>query len=657
MKSLCISILLLFVCPCFSQYNIDSLKTIAKTEKETAKNRIRALRLLTDLVKIDEIEVFAMQGLELLSAVDSVAYPYPDFIHDKISFLGNLAFFYKHNNAFKKAQAIDFYTLALAEMTKDKSLIAECHYSIGMNYYSQEERTNALGFLMKALPVFRETPHTEYLIPCLISMGVIYQDLKNYKRSVEFYNSAINTSIQTKNDAYLSFAYINLAVNYNYLKAYDSARVFSNRGIGYLLAKNDSSNLAWAYNVKAGIFYSLKQADSGVFYSLKALDISQQLKQLNEQKISSEKLFYYYKGKHDFEKALMYYLNYDRIADSIVNDENRLQLAKSQVEYEFSKKEEMLGLQAEKKEIQFEEETKRSRIIIGSVIAILGIALFFGYMVFKSLKLEKLAKATVLEQKEIIEEKQKEIIDSITYAKRIQEAILPPENYRKLYLPDSFVLYKPKDIVAGDFYWMENLNELLFIAVADCTGHGVPGAMVSVVCSNALNRSLLEFKITDPGKLLDKARELVLHTFSKSGDDIKDGMDISLCCLNTITNELNWAGANNPLWIIPASNSATLVQIKADKQPVGKHSEETPFTTHSIQLRKDDVFYIFSDGYADQFGGPKGKKYKSKQLEERLLSIHREPMDSQKAILNTTFEEWKGALEQVDDVCIIGIKI
>lgn len=257
-------------------------------------------------------------------------------------------------------------------------------------------------------------------------------------------------------------------------------------------------------------------------------------------------------------------------------------------------------------------------------------------------------------QKIIIAEKNKEITDSITYAKRLQTAILPPDSFWKKYLPQSFVLYQPKDIVSGDFYWLENVNDLVLFAAADCTGHGVSGAMVSVVCSNALNRTVKEFGITEPAKILDKTRELVLETFEKSNEEVKDGMDISLCCLNTKNNELLWSGANNPLWYIRENN---LFEIKGDKQPIGQNDNPKPFTTHNIDLQKDDTVYIFTDGYADQFGGEKGKKFMYRPLKELLLSIQNKSIAEQQEELHQKFINWKKNTEQTDDVLVIGFKI
>jgi serine phosphatase RsbU (regulator of sigma subunit) len=244
----------------------------------------------------------------------------------------------------------------------------------------------------------------------------------------------------------------------------------------------------------------------------------------------------------------------------------------------------------------------------------------------------------------------------------------------KQHLPGSFVLYKPKDIVAGDFYWMEvvgsslnvkgsepttNKPELILIAAADCTGHGVPGAMVSVVCSNALHRTVKEFGITDPGKILDKTRELVIETFERSGAEVKDGMDISMVSIqgsgqNSKEVSVKWSGANNPLWYI---ENGELKEITANKQPIGKFDGAKNFVTHEFQLLKGSTLFLFTDGYADQFGGPKGKKFKYKQLHELILSVVDKPEEEQKNILDQRFEEWRGVNEQVDDVCVIGIKL
>ncbi len=315
-----------------------------------------------------------------------------------------------------------------------------------------------------------------------------------------------------------------------------------------------------------------------------------------------------------------------------------------------------------------DSELSDSKQTIVYFVLVIMVFLILVFFVIRSNYLRKLTNKTLSQQKEIIEsqkseveaqkhlveEKQKEILDSISYAKRLQEAILPPQEFINKQIADNFILYKPKDLVAGDFYWAENIGDLFFIAAADSTGHGVPGAMVSVVCSNALNRTVKEFGLTQTGKILDKTRELVVETFEKSTSEVKDGMDISLLCLDTKNKKITWSGANNALWYV--QNNELLI-IKANKQPIGKTDIPAPFTTHELEFINGTTFYLFTDGFADQFGGEKGKKFKYKQLEDLLLNNNQLALKEQSNLLDQKFESWKGDLEQVDDVCVIGIKI
>ncbi len=276
------------------------------------------------------------------------------------------------------------------------------------------------------------------------------------------------------------------------------------------------------------------------------------------------------------------------------------------------------------------------------------------YVTYMFLKTRKQAEKQIKEQKQQIEYKNKEVTDSINYAQRIQKAILPSHRLIESYLPKSFVVYLPKDIVSGDFYWVEKKLNKVFFAVGDCTGHGVPGAMMSVIGQNALNRVINEFGITKPSEILNKLSTLVEEAFSKSGSDMRDGMDITLCSLDTVSNHLEYAGANNPLYIYSESD---LKEIKATKQPIGRFESKINFVNHEVKLKANDVVYLFTDGIADQFGGPDGKKYKYKRLRKLLLQNYDKSHSEQKNIIITDFVEWKGKNEQVDDVCLMGIKI
>jgi len=278
-------------------------------------------------------------------------------------------------------------------------------------------------------------------------------------------------------------------------------------------------------------------------------------------------------------------------------------------------------------------------------------------------ELEKIVDERTIElvkEKKIVEEKNREIIDSIEYAKLIQSTILPSKKMVSKYLPESFILYLPKDIVAGDFYWMEVSDDgrYLFFAACDSTGHGVPGAMVSVVCHNALNKAIKEFKKITPADILNKVAEIVVADFNKNieeGQDVKDGMDASLCTIDLKTGQILWAGAHNPLFII--RDKHPIFEIKGDNLPVGQSEVKHNFTNHELNLTKGDLIYLITDGYADQFGGPKNKKFQRTKLKELLFEISSKPMNMQLITMKETFDNWKGNNEQIDDVTIMGVKI
>ncbi len=270
----------------------------------------------------------------------------------------------------------------------------------------------------------------------------------------------------------------------------------------------------------------------------------------------------------------------------------------------------------------------------------------------------------VVRQKEEIEVKTREletlfkqVTDSIHYAKRIQEAILPPDSVFKSLLPNAFVLFKPKDIVSGDFYWMDKKGDWIYFAAVDCTGHGVPGAFMSIVGHNLLKDILKNTDIVSPAKIMDELSAGVTSTLhvNQTETQTKDGMDMTLCALNTKTMELQFSGAFNPLYLV---RGGELLQYKTNKFPVGMHiGEKQSFTNNTIQLQKGDIIYIFSDGYADQFGGEKGKKFMAGNFRKLLLNVSASPISQQKNLLNQTIEEWRDYREQVDDVLVIGVQV
>jgi len=286
-----------------------------------------------------------------------------------------------------------------------------------------------------------------------------------------------------------------------------------------------------------------------------------------------------------------------------------------------------------------------------------GLVIVIALIALKLLRTNRKNNKILKAQKEIIEEKNKDITDSINYAKRLQTAILPPKDFVKSVLPEHFIIYQPKDIVSGDFYWVSHHESKIMIAAIDCTGHGVPGALLSIVGHNAINQTVNESGILQPSKVLDSMNTLIKKVLHQDkGSDIRDGMDMALCTFDKTTNTLEYAGANNPVFIL---SDGKLNIIKGSKLTVGSMEEEKvePPVNHSIQLKKGDCFYIFSDGYVDQFGGKDNKKFKTSKFQELLISINNQSMPEQEKSISKAFKDWKGNNEQVDDVLIIGIRV
>ena len=326
---------------------------------------------------------------------------------------------------------------------------------------------------------------------------------------------------------------------------------------------------------------------------------------------------------------------------------------------------------------------QRTWFIITSLFILL--ILIFSFIKVRERKLikekrileEKVEERTeeVVQQSKELERKNKDIIDSITYAKRIQDAILPSNERFTKELSQTFILFNPKDIVSGDFYWLATKGGKSLFAAVDCTGHGVPGAFMSIVGHNLLDKIVGEYGITEPAKILDELNKGVANTLKKETgqEGIRDGMDIALCCFDKKKKTLEYSGAYNPLYIvskyqitleeplIPTAENADglkLFEVKANRFPIGNYSEETKeFTNHSIQLNEGDTVYLFSDGYADQFGLANGKKFRYKRFKELLLHINEMSMEEQKAKLQGEFVDWMGNHEQIDDVIIIGSKL
>jgi serine phosphatase RsbU (regulator of sigma subunit) len=272
--------------------------------------------------------------------------------------------------------------------------------------------------------------------------------------------------------------------------------------------------------------------------------------------------------------------------------------------------------------------------------------------------MKQLAALEIAKQKEELTVKNKSITASINYAKRIQEAMLPSEYLFKKLLPDSFILYQPKDIVSGDFYWITEKNDKIFVAAVDCTGHGVPGAFMSIIGFDLLRNITREQGVEEPAQILNLLDIGISDTFSKhvSDEKVRDGMDISLCIIDRNNSLIEFAGAYNPVYIVRENK---IIEINGNRLSIGRTDivEYMKFENHKFTYKSNDMVYLFSDGYADQFGGPLGKKFKLRRFRHLLMTIHNLPVKKQKTFLEENIENWKGQLEQVDDILVIGIRL
>ncbi len=318
---------------------------------------------------------------------------------------------------------------------------------------------------------------------------------------------------------------------------------------------------------------------------------------------------------------------------------------------------------AEEKEVQASFRSIRITNIIITAVSLI-ISIIIALVILRSVRLQRQKdivteeRDMIQEQKLIIEEKNADILSSITYAKRIQNSILPPDEQIAEHFSDAFILYEPRDIVSGDFYWHRKLGETgkrFLVAAADATGHGVPGAFVSLVCYNSLNRALDENGLEAPAAILNKAREYVVKAFEEHGSaHVRDGMDISLCYFDLENNIMKFAGAHNCGYVI---RNGELITLASDRMPVGSYERTGPFTEHEFELLPGDSIYIYSDGLSDQFGGPKERKFKAVKLKELLVSIQNQDMKSQGATVLKTIRDWQGEVEQLDDWLMIGMRV
>ncbi|MFL5764955.1 MAG: tetratricopeptide repeat protein [Bacteroidia bacterium] len=589
--------------------------------------------------------------------------------------------------------AIESYDkgIALATEINDQKELCEDNMFMGRAYEGMANNTKALEYFQKALTISEKLKDQDLNVQVTLFIGALYTEGINTKLGMEYLNKAAKIAEEKKDTSILISAYTYIANNYYYEKQYREALKMYEKIKQYCLAHNNKNTYAGTLGNMGNVYADMgeiekamelqtqaveifkeigdkqglticysalgidhlnkKEYDKALEYFNMSLPLAEEMQSLEDMIEIHQNLARLYEEKGDYKEAYRNFKLYKEFSDSVYNSNNAQKLAEMELNYQFENK------QAEQRLQETVKEERYKRVVLGA-IAGSAILLIVIVLVARSSRQRKQVNRQLTVQKKELETHKKEITDSINYAKRIQESILPPDNYWKNILPDSFIFYRPKDIVSGDFYWIEQKGDVVCFSAVDCTGHGVPGAMMSVVGFNLLTQAVNEMGLTVPSDILKHLDYGVTKTLRQSGDGkgVKDGMDLSLCSLDKKTNILQYAGAFNSLYYV---KDGAFFEIKADKFPIGVNldGKVDNYTNHIVPLSKGDCVYLFSDGYADQFGGPKGKKFKYNQLKELLYKNYQLPIEDQKQRLAEAFDSWMGELEQVDDVVIIGVRI
>ena len=610
--------------------------------------------------------------------------------------LGNMGVIMDTRGRYAEALTYYFKSLKIEEEINNEKGQAVTLGNIGIIYYNQKEYGKALDYYKKSLALKEKMNETNSISNILGNIGIVYHDQNNFDKALVYYQKALAVDKKYNNKYGISRHLGNIGLAYEDKKDFKKALDFYFEALKIDEELNNKLGISYQKSYIGNLYMLLNEYKNAEKYLTESYQLSKKIGSLEVLESSTGKLSELYEKNNKKAIAFDYYKLHIQFKDSLLKEENTKASIEKEMQYLYEKKSVADSLAYEKEKALSKAEIARHKAELkmkkNQQYALFGglfLIIIFSAFMYNRFRVTNKQKQIIESQKIIVEQKNTEIVDSIKYAKRIQSAILPSDELINKELKDFFILYHPKDIVSGDFYWVEKSpsptlpegegdsppsGELegaaIFFAAADCTGHGVPGAMVSVVCANSLSKALLETREISPAKILDKTKQLVVEHFEKSGEDVKDGMDIALCSLKfdvkglrlnnlETTALLQYAGANNPLYITTKNTEgiAELTEIKPNKQPIGKYFRQESFTNHEVELKKGDTIYIFTDGFADQFGGPKGKKMMYKPFKELLLKINNKSMAEQKEILEQHFYKWKGNLEQVDDVCVIGVRI
>ncbi len=574
--------------------------------------------------------------------------------------IGN-AYLFQNNSP--KALQCYFDLMVLQADIKDSLGLAITQNNIGNVYYQQNQLDKAKAFYNKALNQFYLIKDSVMATMSLDNLANIYADENQNEKALELYFKVLISRLKEGDKLNISNSYDNIGIVYKEKNEYEKALTYFNKSLIIRKELDYKEGLVLSYSSIASCYVSQKKQNMAIENYNKALQFAIQTTSFIGIQDIELKLSEVYEVLNNNKMALLHYKKYKIARDSLFNEEKTENTVKAEMNYEFDKIQTADSLKTvETKKINDlklkQEQTQKIALYFG--ISLIAIFSFFIYNRFrlsnKQKKIIELQKISVEAKNLIIEETQKEILDSIHYAKRIQYALLANEKVLQKNIPEHFVLFKPKDIVSGDFYWATEHDNKFYLAVCDSTGHGVPGAFMSLLNIGFLSEAIKEKNINKPNEVLNYVRKRLIESIGNDGQ--QDGMDAILVCFDKTLNTISYSAANNEPILISNNNLVSeLSELPKDRMPVGKGERMDSFTLQTIDFKKGDTLYLYTDGFADQFGGPKGKKFKYKSLNDLLLSNENKSMLNQKEILIDAFTGWKGNLEQVDDVCIIGIKL
>lgn len=568
--------------------------------------------------------------------------------------LNDIGFIYSTYGMYPKSYEYYLKALKVAEKLNDKSLIISTNLDIAELYSKKNEYDKSMPIYLNTLKLIKKNDDTINYYPILFNgLANNYLGKKDYSKSLLYYKRVINIGNYIDDSVTTSAGQIGIATNYMKMSKYDSAIKYLNNSL--LLKTNNSKNNAVSYGMLGDIYFIQNKYELSKQNLYKSLEISKEFR-LNSILCDNYRSLYLIDScTKNYKSYIENFTLFVAYRDSLNNIDSERKIVSAEMNYYFDKEKETQKLRQEEINKVNELEKKRQRDIISGIVIALIILVLFSIFVYRSYLSKNKANKVITQQKHLVEEKQKEILDNINYAKRIQTSRLPSESFINKNVKDNFIMFKPKDVVSGDFYWATEKDNKFFLATADCTGHGVSGSMMSMLCISILNEVVNQRGVSNTGEVLDETRKEIVKSLNPNETEgISDGMDCTLFAFNFKNKTLEYSSANNNFYVL---KNGELINFKADKMPVGLGIKMDSFTTTTIQLESGDIVYSTSDGFKDQFGYNSGKKFKAKQLESLLVSIGNLTMNEQKNALNKAFNDWKGNAEQTDDVLVIGIRI